>query len=163
MHKTWMVFAAVVTVAGARGGAAPFPPDMKEVPLTLAGCVVAGEAKDSFLLTNVEIDGTTLAPPHAFYRFDSTRGLKNYVGRRVEVKGQADLTDVDKGKLRVRAHDDGTVTTEISSERRKVKIEDAWFGSVGSMKLDANVPTYKFDVKTITPLEGNCQGSAVAR
>jgi len=32
------------------------------VPLTLTGCVVQGEAKDSFLLTNVVVDGTTMSP-----------------------------------------------------------------------------------------------------
>src|SRR5262245_5159355 len=78
------------------------PPDMHDVPLTLSGCVVAGEAKDSYLLTNVVIDGTTMAPPNAFYRFNTTKGLKGNVGRRVEVKGKADLDDVDKGKVKVR-------------------------------------------------------------
>ena len=58
---------------------------MDDVPLTLSGCVVAGEAKDSYLLTNVVVDGTTLAPTNAFYRFNTTKGLKAYVGRRVEV------------------------------------------------------------------------------
>jgi hypothetical protein len=137
------------------------PPDMDDVPLTLAGCVVAGEAKDSFLLTNVEIDGTTLAPAHAFYRFNTTDGLKDYVGRRVEVKGKADLDDVDEGKVKVRA-EDGKVTTEVTSERRTVKVQDAWFGSTGSMKVDATVPTYKFEVEKVSPLEGNCASSSAA-
>ena len=46
---------------------------MDDVPLTLSGCVVAGEAKDSYLLTNVVLDETTLASPHAFYRFNTTK------------------------------------------------------------------------------------------
>ena len=62
------------------------PADMDDVPLTLSGCVVAGEAKDSYLLTNVVVDGTTMAPAHAFYRFNTTDGLKKHVGRRVEVE-----------------------------------------------------------------------------
>ena len=138
------------------------PPDMEDVPLTLSGCVVAGESKDSFLLTNVVIDGTTMAPPHAFYRFDTTKGLKDHVGRRVEVKGVADLDDVDKGKLRVKA-EDGKVRTEISSERRTVKVEGAWFGSMGSMKVQADIPTYKFEVKDVKRLEGNCSSAAAAQ
>ncbi len=85
---------------------------MDDVPLTLSGCVVAGEAKDSYLLTNVVVDGTTLAPTNAFYRFNTTKGLKGYVGRRVEVRGKADLDDVDKGKVKVRTRrrqsDDGS-------------------------------------------------------
>jgi len=153
---------ATVAMAGGYCLAAAPAPDMTDVPLTLAGCVVAGESKDSYLLTNVVVDGTTMAPSHAFYRFNTTDGLKDNVGRRVEVKGKADLDDPDKGKLRVKA-DDGKVQTEISSERRTVKVEGAWFGSMGSMKTKSDVPTYKFEVQDVKRLEGNCSNSAAAQ
>ena len=163
MQTKWSrVLAVSALVSGFSLTVAAAPPDTNDVPLTLSGCVVAGESKDSFLLTNVVIDGTTLAPPHAFYRFNTTKGLKDHVGRRVEVKGMADLADVDKGKLRIKA-EDGKVRTEISSERRTVKVEDAWFGSMGSMKMQADVPTYKFDVKEVRRLEGNCSSAAAAQ
>ena len=163
MQTKWLgVLAISAMVSGYSLNASAAPPDTNDVPLTLSGCVVAGESKDSFLLTNVVIDGTTMAPPHAFYRFNTTKGLKDHVGRRVEVKGMADLADVDKGKLRVKA-EDGKVRTEVSSERRTVKVEDAWFGSMGSMKLQADVPTYKFEVKEVTRLEGNCSSAAAAQ
>jgi hypothetical protein len=55
------------------------------------------------------------------------------------------------------------VTTEVSSERRTVKVEDAWFGSMGAVKLDAEVPTYKFDVDAVKLLQGNCESAASAR
>ena len=156
MQKKWLGIAtATALMSGFSFTATAAPPDMDDVPLTLSGCVVAGEAKGSFLLTNVEVDGTTLAPTQAFYRFNSTKGLKDHVGRRVEVQGKADLTDVDKGKLRIRAKD-GKVTTEVTSERRKIKVEDAWFGSVGSVKMDADVPTYKFEVDKVRRLDGDC-------
>ena len=163
MQKKWLGICAVTALVGGYSlTVTAAPPDMDDVPLTLSGCVVAGEAKDSYLLTNVVIDGTTLAPPHAFYRFNTTKGLKSYVGRRVEVKGKADLDDVDKGRVRVRA-EDGKVRTEVTSERRTVKAEEAWFGSMGSLKLDAEVPTYKFEVEGVKPLEGNCANAAAAR
>lgn len=163
MQMKWLGILAVSALVGSYGAtASAAPPDMDDVPLTLSGCVVAGEAKDSFLLTNVVVDGTTLASPNAFYRFNTTKGLKGYVGRRVEVRGKADLDDVDKGKVKVRTND-GKVTTEVTSERRSVKVEDAWFGSFGAMKLDAEVATYKFEVDSVKPLEGNCSSAAVAR
>lgn len=162
MQKNWLgslAFAALVVGCAPTSAA---PPDMDDVPLTLAGCVVAGEAKDSYLLTNVVIDGPGAAPPHAFYRFNTTKGLKDYVGRRVEVKGKADLADPDKGKVRVRT-DDGKETTEVSSERRTVKVDEALFGSLGATKLDAEVVTYKFDVDSVKPLAGNCADAGAAR
>ena len=161
MQKKWLGILAVTALAGGYSATATAaPPDMDDVPLTLSGCVVAGQAKDSFLLTNVTVDGSTMAPPNAFYRFNTTKGLKNYVGRRVEVRGEADLDDVDKGKVKVRT-DDGKVKTEVKSEGRTVKVDDhVWFGSMGAMKLDAEIATYKFDVKSVKPLEGNCSNAS---
>lgn len=162
MQTKWLGILAIAAVAaGYQPSVSAAPPDMDEVPLTLSGCVVAGEARDSYLLTNVVVDGTTMTPPNAFYRFNTTKGLKDHVGRRVEVKGKADLTDVDKGKVKVRT-DDGKVTTSVTSERRTVKAEDAWFGSMGAVKLDAEIATYKFNVDSVKRLEGNCANSAAA-
>jgi hypothetical protein len=163
MQKKWLgMMAAVAMAAGYSGTATAAPPDIDEVPLTLSGCVVAGEAKDSYLLTNVTVEGSSMAAPHAFYRFNTTKGFKNYVGRRVEIKGKADLDDVDKGKVKVRTKD-GEVRTEVKSEGRTVKVnDDVWFGSMGAMKVDAEIATYKFDVDSIKPLEGNCANASSA-
>jgi hypothetical protein len=155
-----LTLSALIGIGGLAVAAAP--PDMADVPLTLSGCVVAGEAKDSYLLTNVVIDGTTLAPADAFYRFNTTEGLKTHVGHRVEVKGKADLDDVDEGKVRMRT-ENGTTTAEVTSERRTVKTSNVWFGSLGAMKLDAKVPTYKFSVDSVTRLAGNCANSSSAQ
>lgn len=163
MKTTWFGILAVIGLAGSyHVTASAAPPDLDKVKLTLAGCVVAGEAKDSYLLTNVVVDAATMTPHQAFYRFNSTTGLEKYVGRRVEVKGTADLADVDKGEVKVRTND-GKVTTSVTSERRTVKADNAWFGSTGAMKLDADVATYKFDVESIKLLHGNCANADTAR
>jgi hypothetical protein len=161
MQTTWVGVFAVGALLTSYEVTIAAPPDLDDVPLTLSGCVVAGDAKDSYLLTNVVVDGTTMAPAHAFYRFNTTKGLENHVGRRVEVRGKADLTDTDKGKVRVRSAD-GKQTTEVSSERRTVKVEDAWFGTSGAKKLDAEIATYRFDVDSVTRLEGNCANASSA-
>ena len=88
MQTKWLGSLALTAVVIACASTAAAPPDIDEIPLTLAGCVVAGAAQDSYLLTNVVLDGPGAAPPHAFYRFNTTKGLKNYVGRRVEVKAR---------------------------------------------------------------------------
>lgn len=163
MQTKWLGIMALTALAGGYGLTATVAAhDMDEVPLTLSGCVLAGEAHDSYLLTNVMVDGSTMTPPNAFYRFNTTKGLKNHVGHRVEVTGTADLDDVDKGKVKVRT-DNGKVETEVKSEGRTVKVDDhVWFGSMGSMKLDAEIATYKFDVKSVKRLEGNCSNASGA-
>jgi hypothetical protein len=162
MQNRWFGLLAASALIGGSLTATAAPPDMDDVPLTLSGCVVAGEKSDSYLLTNVVIDGTTLAPTRAFYRFDTTKGLKDHVGRRVEVSGKADLEDPDEGTVRVRT-DEGKTTTEVTSERKTVVVEEAWFGSEGAKKLDAEIVTYKFKVDAVKPLAGNCTDAASAR
>jgi hypothetical protein len=126
-----------------------------DTPLTLTGCVVAGEARDSFLITNVMVDGA--APSNAFYRLDSTKKLRDQVGHRVEIKGNADLGDVDKGKLKVKTDDKGKTTTSVTSERKTVKVDDnVWFGTTGATKLKADIATYGFEVKNVKRVEGSC-------
>jgi hypothetical protein len=161
-HKFLRVLAVTAVAGGYALTAWAAPPDMDNIPLTLSGCVVAGDAKDSYMLTNVVVDGTTMAPAHAFYRFNTTKGLKEHVGHRVEVKGKADFDDADKGRVKVRT-DDGKTTTQVSSERRTVKVADSvWFGSMGAKKLDADIVTYKFTVDSVTPLQGNCASASAA-
>ena len=163
--RTISLGAAIAGLATTAIAASRAAPDLKDVPLTLTACVVTGEAKNSYLLTNVVLDGTTAAPAHAFYRLNTTKGLKDHVGRRVEVRGKADLDDVDTGKVRVKV-EDGKTTTEVSSERRTVKVDqDVWFGSAGATKMmmNADVQTYKFEVESVKRTEGDCTSAAAAR
>jgi hypothetical protein len=149
-----LAIAAWTMGAGVKAAAAA---DMDKVPMTLTGCVVAGEAKDSFLLTNTTVDGPV--PNNVFYRFDSTKDLKSNVGKRVEVQGYAELDDMDKGKLKVKATD-GKVETKITSEHKTIKVpDDVWIGSMGSVdkaKIKADIATYKLHVESVKRLEGNC-------
>ena len=131
---------------------------MDDVPLTLSGCVVAGEAKDSYPADqrrggwhDLGADKRVLSLQH----HQGSEGSRRAPRRSDEEKPT--WTDVDKGKLQVRT-EDGKVTTEVTSERREVKVEDAWFGSMGAMKLDAEVPTYKFEVD-----DGEAAGRAIAQ
>ena len=165
MNKTISTLGVLTLGAWALGaGLTAAPPDVDRVPITLTGCVMAGQAKDSYLLTNITIDGTV--PHNVYYRLDTTKGLKDQVGRRVEVQGYADLEDHDKGKLEVKTKD-GKTTTGVSSERRTVKVDEHVFvGSMGSMAdgtMKADISTYKLDVKSVRRLEGNCANAAAAR
>src|SRR6476619_4970933 len=90
-RTTNLMAVAVVGTAALFGAGSRLAPataaaaDLDKVPMTLIGCVVAGEAKDSFLLTHVTVDGPV--PSNVFYRFDTTEGLKKQIGHRVEVQG----------------------------------------------------------------------------
>ena len=122
---------------------------------TLTGCVVAGEEKDSFLLTGVTVDGNV--PANAFYRLDKTKDLRMHVGHRVEVSGVADLRDYDTGRMKVKTDEHGKTTTELKADGKTIKVEENIFaGSTGAMKVRTNIPTYGFEVKHVKRLEGSC-------
>jgi hypothetical protein len=158
MNKTLRILSMFALSAGTfASGVKATAADMDKVPMTLTGCVVAGEAKDSFLLTNVTVDGPV--PNNVFYRFDSTKDLKANVGKRVEVQGYAELDDMDKGKVKVTGTD-GKVETQVTAERKTIKVPaDVFIGSIGAVdkaKIKAEVRTYKLHVDTVKRLEGNC-------
>jgi hypothetical protein len=157
MKRTVSAFGIAVcagTLMGAALAAAP-KAEMDKVPLTLRGCIVAGEVKDSYLLKDTEVDPAGTAPANAFYRFSSTNGLGSQVGYRVEIKGVADLADPDKGKLKVTARD-GKMKTKVDSEESMVMANEknVWFGSAGSAKLKADIVTYKFDIQHVQRIPG---------
>jgi hypothetical protein len=117
-----------------------------------------GEAKDSFLVTNVTVSGTTAAPPDAFYRFDSTKKLRDHVGHRVEINGVADLEDHDKGTVKIKEKD-GKVETQVTSERKTVKVDGPVWGTTRAAKMEADISSYGFEVKSVKRLEGNCSSA----
>jgi hypothetical protein len=143
-------------------------PAKKDARLTLSGCVVAGKSDGSYMLTNVVVDGQdkALAPAHAFYRLESTKGLKSHIGHAVELTGVADLNDLDKGTLKVKTDEHGATTASIESERKTTKAEvgaesglipAAMVGSEGSMKVD--IATYKFKISKVRMVAVHCAGA----
>jgi hypothetical protein len=144
----------LATAASASAQQPKVPDNVAPQPVTLTGCVTAGEKDGSFLLTHVVANapvGTSgsdaVAPP--FYWLDSAKKLKSYVGHKVEVVGT--LTgDVDKTKIK---HKDG----EMKVERERVKDVKEPEGTSAA----ANTPSgeragYKVKVKSVKMLEGGC-------
>jgi hypothetical protein len=125
-----------------------------EIPAKLTGCVVAGEAKDTFLLTGVTVDGNV--PSNAFYRLEPTKGLREHVGQRVEVRGIADLGDYEKGRVEVKT-EDGRPTMKVKAGDARVKADpNVWAGTMGATKMKTDIATYSFEVKHVKRVDGSC-------
>jgi hypothetical protein len=155
MTKTAARFGMLALTVALMGlGTVATAKDGDDTPITIRGCVVPGEAKDSYLLTDVEVQGPGVAPSDAYYRFDSTSGLASQVGYRVEIKGKADLDDPDKGKLKVKVKDD-KVETKVSTEGKRVTTEqNLWFGTEGSARLKTDIVSYKFHPDHVQRIPG---------
>lgn len=135
------------------------------VPLTLTGCVRAGERPGSFLVMDVVIGGEgaeQAATAGAFFRLDGAKGLKEHVGHIVEIRGAADLSDIDRGTLELTRDGTGRTTTAISSERRTVRVAmeppergEVPVGTAGTRPVgttglaDAPIEMYKFRASAV--------------
>jgi hypothetical protein len=77
--------------------------------ITISGCVVAGEAADTFILKDVkQLSNGWMAPEPkdpagvpAFYWLNTADGLAERVGKRVEVAGVVDFSDAHKGQTKI--------------------------------------------------------------
>jgi hypothetical protein len=157
MNKTTRVLSVctlALCVTGSGFTARAMAKGKSEVPAKITGCVVAGEAKDSFLLTGVTVDGNV--PSNAFYRLEPAKHLREHVGQRVEVKGIADLSDYEKGKVEVKT-EDGRPTMKVKAGDERIKTDpNVWVGTMGATKMKTDIATYGFEVKSVKRVDGSC-------
>jgi hypothetical protein len=185
--KKWILGVSVATmcgmasVAAAQGAAAQgttYNRGKNEKPVTIAGCVRAGIAPDTFMLMDVsEVIGQdrTQAVPRdtrgrdVIYWLSSTNGLKVEAGQRVEVTGTLDMDKVDEGETKVTVDPARLLnsTTEIRSEGRKVTVETdsqppvAPTATSGSEPITPKETTkrivYRLHVTSVKGVDGVCQ------
>ena len=131
-------------------------------PVTITGCVHAGTEPDTYVLLNVdEVTDGHAAPAGAVYWLSSTRGLKNHVGHKVEVRGTYSL-DRDFGKsatvkFRSEAATGAQRVALMQGARRKeVKGELRAVGTTGVMPTEVKGPYRKLEVRSIKMIEASC-------
>jgi hypothetical protein len=150
-----VAFAAAVTSVAA-SGQQKIPSEVPKQPVTLTGCVAAGEKHDTYVLTNVTSSagatvGTSGSTAMPVYWLDEPDKLKKHVGHKVEIVGT--LTgDVDKTKIKAK---DGEL--EMKADGKEVKVPE---GSSAAAHLPATGekgPGYKVKVKSVKSIASSCQ------
>jgi hypothetical protein len=109
-------------------------------PTSVAGCLRAGVAENTFILNSSKADGTT-AVVAATYQLTPAPGvdLRSYVGQDVELTGQLET--------------ERTVATSGESEQKPAK------GVTDTPTVDthAEVRVRKLDVSSVKPLGSRCE------
>ena len=95
----------------------------KGATVTLQGCVVAAEKKDTFGLTNVREWPVATSDMGKFgkryYWVEKTDKLKEHVGHTIQLTGK--ITDVEKSEIELKAGEDGNgFTVEIEGPGKNV-------------------------------------------
>ena len=97
----------------------------KGSPVTLQGCVVAAQKKDTFVLTNVHewpVGNSDMGKfGKRYYWIDKgSKDLRNHVGHTVQVMGK--ISDVEKSEIDLKAGANGMgMTVEIEGPGKDVK------------------------------------------
>jgi hypothetical protein len=172
IYQTAFLATTLAVAAAAVSVSAQDKPKTKDRAVTISGCVVAGEAPDSFILKDVKqvSEGWNVTPKDpsgapAFFWLNTTEGLAARVGQRVEVAGTVDFSDSHKGQTKVTIDPDDTkdTKTEISSAGRsvKTKVDNPAIPKVaeGAEVTKVKTPSpmvYDLHVKTVRTVPGVC-------
>lgn len=151
---------ALVTVTGMSSGAAQSDDKKfdKGSTVTLQGCVVAAEKKDTFVLNNVREwpMATTDMGKHGkrMYWIEKTDKLKGHVGHTIQVTGK--ITEVAKSEMEFK---DGGFKVEIEGPGRDVVTPAANAGvdvKTRPNKDDIPITLLKLKVDEVKMIAANC-------
>lgn len=176
--KKWIVGVPVAAILGMAIVAAA-PPQKKDSPITIRGCVKAGEEPDTFLLMRVtqvrpgKVVGESVPDDSegrdVMYWLSSTKGLADLVGKRVEVKGTIDLNDPKEGQTKVSADSSKRLdaTSEMKSDGKTVTVKtDSQPAVAPTTSSETKVKTegpkiervvYRLKVTSVRRIDGVCQ------
>jgi hypothetical protein len=113
-------------------------------PLTVAGCLKAGDAADTFVLTTARTEGSGETATYQLVAAPNVN-LKDHVGHRVEVAGVAD----SQAELASR-------TTAVPADRDRGERPT---GTSGTPKIETKteIDVKRLTVKTIKPIADECE------
>jgi hypothetical protein len=133
--------------------------------VTISGCVVAGDHADTYMLSDVkQVSGWAPTPDGPmYYWLNSTKGLKERLGQRVQVSGIVDFNDTHEGQKKITVDPSETkdTKTKVSSEGKQVTVKQdtpAVPKIDNAEKTKTKIPAAIFDlhVKTVTTVAGTC-------
>ena len=143
---------ATATTAAAQTPSGKGPDKIKRDPITLTGCVAAGQEKDTYMLSNVQrpdkAPGT--ADPNVVYWLSSPDKLKAHVGHQIQVTGKLD-DDVKSTKVKEK---DGKV--ELKNGSKKVEVAEGTTAGNAAGPAGVKRTTYKVEVQSVKMLSATC-------
>jgi hypothetical protein len=162
--------AAVAVAAGMSSVAAQSPGDAKKyekgATVTLQGCVVAAEKKDTWVLTNVKEwpvgDSNMGKFGKRYYWLDKLgKDLRAHGGHTIQVVGKID--EVKQSEMEVKKGDDGMgMTVEIEGPGRDIVTSAANANATVTSKpeqADIKITLLKLKVDEIKMISPNCNAT----
>src|SRR3954462_3787227 len=153
-HLSFGIAVLAAVTSGAASSSQDIPSKVPRQPVTLTGCVAAGEKDGTFVLTNVvstaQALGTSGSTAMPVYWLDSPGKLKGHVGQKVQIVGMLD-DDVDKTKVKEK---DGSI--EMKADGKTVKVPEGTSAAAQLPAAGAKGPGYKVKVKSVKMVARSC-------
>ncbi len=168
--RTALVFAFAFATATASGGSvatvhaqADGKKFEKGATVTLQGCVVAAEKKDTFILTNVRewpiADSNIGKFGKRYYWIEKTDKMKDHAGHTIQIIAR--ITDVEKSELEFKAGESGNgINVEIEGPGKDVVTPAANAGvatpPAGHAGKEMPITLLKLKVDDVKMTAANC-------
>ncbi len=159
----------LITAAGVSSGAAQAQADAKKFEkgstVTLQGCVVMAEKKDTFILTNVREWPLSTTDMGKFgkrmYWIEKTDKMKAHIGHTIQFTGK--ITDVEESEMELRAGENGNgFNVEIEGPGRDVRTPAGNAGvNAESLpnKSDIPITLLKLKIDDIKMISSTCSST----
>lgn len=152
---TGLALAGALAVAGtlAAGEAA-----LSKDPVTITGCLHAGQNPGTFVLTDVT-DSKGVAG-QVIYWLSSTKGLKDNVGKRIMVTGP--VVKVSQGEVEIRNDPKDSPPAQVEIKARGKEVEahtrsaSVTTGAAEKTTTEEKRPVHRIKVQSVTAVEGTC-------
>jgi hypothetical protein len=178
--KNLIIGASVASLLGCAASSAPRQTSGSNVKnvqnMTISGCVKEGTENGTYLLMDVAEVGRNGADKpvvndtrgrSVVYWLDSTKGLKEEEGKRVQVTGTVDLNDIYEGETNVKTNSakkmDSTTDVKVNSEVSKVTTETDTKPNVAPLENGTKTSVketervvHKLKVKNVKRIAGVC-------
>jgi len=159
-----LVAVSIAVVSAATAARAQDKLKSTERNVTIRGCVLAGDHADTYFLSDVRpVSGWNPVPDHPiYYWLNTTKGLKERLGQRVEVSGIVDFSDSHDGQKKITVDPSETkdTKTKVSSDGKQVTVkQDTAIPKMEDAKESkTKVPAEFFDlhVKSVKTVAGSC-------
>ena len=125
-------------------------------PVTITGCVHAGQQPGTFVLTDVS-DSKGVAS-QVIYWLSSTKGLKDNVGKKIMVTGP--VVNVSQGEVEVRNDPKDTPPAQVEIKARGKEVEahtrSASVTTGDKSETEEKRPVHRIKVQSLTTVAGTC-------
>jgi hypothetical protein len=152
---TGLAVAAALATAGAL---AAEQAGISKDPVTITGCLHAGQQPGSFVLTDVT-DSKGVAA-QVIYWLSSTKGLKDNVGKRISVTGP--VVNVSQGEVEITNDPKDSPPAQVEIKARGKEVEahtrsaNVTTGAAEKTQTEEKRPVHRIKVQSVTAIAGTC-------